>query len=227
MLDWANPSTDSLVGKQRGGFVVVVSNDKDLLVYQDISLLPDNDYILTYHDKKDSGIPMNIFRIQDFRSDGVHEFIRKDGTWGSLIDEFLDDNTIIEETMRKRTSAFRTNSPHPNHLFYRIQFGYLITSNATPGRTWLDDVTLYESTSVVRKLHVLPVLDGKDCLPERTINLTGGTTGSLDLGVIRKGFRIDKARIRNAHFIFRHEEPEAKCKVLGLYVKSVPEEWAQ
>lgn len=226
LLDWGNPSISAFVWSSV--LKIVVGNTSDLLIREDVSLKPDTDYTLTYYAKKDSGAAMNIFRIQDFRSDGNHEFLRNDGTWGALVDEFIGDNTTISETMTKRTVTFRTNSADPDHAFYRIQYGYLISTNATPGLTWLDEITLFEtSQSISRNLHVLPILDGKDNVPERRINLNGGDDGILDVGVIRKQFRIDKALVRNVRFRLRHQEPEARAKVLGIYVKSNPEEWRQ
>lgn len=225
-IDWSNPSRGIFIFNR---FIsVVVPNNVDLISFQDISLEPNQDYILTFYAKKDDGFPMNIFRIQDFRSDGNHQFLREDGTWGALVDEFLGDNATITETVARRLFSFRTNAPDPNHVFYRIQFGYLISTTGNPGTTWIDDVTLFEAPlSTPRFIHVLPILDGKEDLPERSINITGDSDGILDVGVIRKGFRIDKAQVKNVGFRFRHEDPESGAKILALYVNSTPEEWRQ
>lgn len=225
-LDWSNPSTSVLVSNNF--FRIIIPNTADLLAFQDISLKPDQDYILTFEAKKDIRASMNIFRIQDFRSDGNHEFLRNDGTWGPLVDEFLGDNTTVSETMTKRKLAFISNSPDSNHVFYRVQFGYLASTTGTPGTTWIDDVTLFEAPeSIPRFLNVLPILDGKDDVPERRINLTGIDDGILDVGVVRKQFRIDRALVRNGRFRIRYEESSGRAKVLGLYTKSVAEEWRQ
>ncbi len=228
-ISWTSPALGSFAVKDiETSFPQVVANNNDLLMRHDVSLLPDQDYFLTYYAVRDDQAPINIFRIQDFRSDGAHEYLRNDGTWGALVDEFLGDNAAITEAMEKHIFSFRTNVSDPNHVFYRIQFGYLISTNTTKGATWIDDVTLYEATEAVpRYLRVIPILDGQEDLPERRINLTGENDGTFDVGVRRKQFRIDRALIKNGKYRLIHEEPEAQAKVMGIYTMFTPEELRQ
>lgn len=226
-ISWSNPSTSAFVTRIFGSNTPqVVPNDQDLIMRHDVSLEFVTDYFLTFDAKKNFGIPINIFRIQDFRSDGNHEYLQSDGSWSAVVEDFVGDDTAITESMEKQVFSFKTNTSDPFHVFYRIQFGYLISTSSTPGVTWIDDVTLFEATETVpRFLHVLPILDGQDDVPERRINLTGENDGKLDVGVRRSQFRVDRALVRNVRFRFRHQEAEAKFKVFGLYVNSVPEAW--
>lgn len=185
-------------------------------------LLNDTDYILIFHAKSKDASP-SILQLQASTPPGAPVFLQDDGSWGAASNQ-LAAGFAFADSVDKHTLAFRTPSDIESFSEVKLSFGFAL--NSLRGTLWVDSVALYESSTVTsRLLKIQPILNNQFFGPEKIMNLIGGDQSTLDLGIREERFRIDSALNNNGRLRITHEEPEARAKILGIFISHAPEKF--
>lgn len=182
----------------------------------------DTDYILIFHAKSNDA-PPSIIQLQASTPPGAPVFLQGDGTWGATVNQ-LTGAFAFADRVDKHTLAFRTPSDIESFSEVKLSFGF--SQNSLRGTLWVDSVALYEASTITsRLLKIQPILNDQDFGPEKIMNLIGGDQSTIDLGIREERFRMDSALNNNGRLRITHEEPEARAKLLGIFISHAPEKF--
>lgn len=185
-------------------------------------LLNDTDYILIFHTKSKDQSP-SILQLQASTPPGAPVFLQDDGTWGAASNQLAAGFAFLD-SVDKNTLAFRTPSNIESFSEVKLSFGFAL--NSLRGTLWVDSVALYEASTITsRLLKIQPILNDQDFGPEQTMNLIGGDQSTIDLGIREERFRMDSALNNNGRLRITHQEPEARAKLLGIFISHAPEKF--
>lgn len=115
--------------------------------------------------------------------------------------------------------SFTTPSDITSALPVRFQFEYE-PLGVPSGTTWLDDISMRQAQTRVRRLLILPILDGVAVYPERVMDLVNARR----TGIVEERFRIDRAGVRNLGYRVRQEDVDGGFKLFGILTEFEIEE---